>query len=51
MAVGYSDRDVIKYGGRVEVFLIAENEQLIGCEIDQGYSSWVGLTWIKVKMR
>ena len=28
------DHDVMKYGGRVEVFEIEDDEQLIGCELD-----------------
>ena len=33
--VGYSDDFVKNYGGRSEVFEIAVNERLIGCELDQ----------------
>ena len=31
---GYSDEFVDKNGGRRETFEIAEDEQLIGCELD-----------------
>ena len=33
--VGYSDDFVKNYGGRSEVFEIAANERLIGCELEQ----------------
>ena len=42
-------------GGRKEVFEIDEDEQLIGCEIDEDYHNWnerhrfVGVTWLKMK--
>jgi hypothetical protein len=53
--VGLSDGMVKEYGGRVEVFEIAEDEQLIGCELhemtyDNGNSDFVGVTWIKIKL-
>ncbi len=32
--VGADDWFVKKYGGRVEIFEIADDEQLIGCELD-----------------
>ena len=34
--VGYDDYDVKKYGGRVEIFEIAADEQLIGAELYHG---------------
>ncbi len=33
--MGWDDDFVKKSGGRVEVFDIAEDEQLIGCELDE----------------
>jgi hypothetical protein len=33
--------------GRIETFLIGENERLIGCEIDYGKSYVSGITFIK----
>ena len=44
--------------GRKEVFEIAEDEQLIGCEIDEGkkmlsdfsYNYFLGITWMKMKV-
>ena len=42
-------------GGRKEVFEIDEDEQLIGCELDQDYYQdryeprFVGVTWLKMK--
>ena len=41
---------VSKHGGRVEVFDIAEDEQLIGCELDEEGDNFRGLTWIKMKV-
>ena len=35
VAVGYSDNDVKTYGTRVEVFSIADDEKLIGCQLYQ----------------
>jgi len=34
--VGYTDDDVKKYGGRVESFEIAADEQFIGAELYHG---------------
>ena len=42
-------------GGRVEVFEISQDEQLIGCELHE-YSygrdiiNFTGVTWIKIKL-
>jgi hypothetical protein len=39
-------------GGRVEIFEIAADEQLIGCELDYmgcGFTSFCGVTWLKWK--
>jgi hypothetical protein len=54
--VGYTDDDVKNYGGRVEVFEIAADEQLIGAELyhgelnNNGYDCFRGLTWLKCKI-
>ena len=50
VAVGCSDEDVVLFGGRVEVFEIADNEQLIGCELDFCVDYFRGLTWLKMKI-
>ena len=50
MAVGGSDDYVESRAGRVEVFEIADDEQLIGCKIDRSDLSWLGVTWFKIKM-
>ncbi len=56
--MGFSDAWVKKFGGRVEVFEIAEDEQLIGCELDEINPEYDGgdndyfksVTWIKIKL-
>ena len=54
--MGSDDDWVKKTGGRVEVFEIAEDEQLIGCELhewidDDGHADFcAGVTWIKIKL-
>ncbi len=55
VAVFWSDNFVKRDGARVEVFEIAEDEQLIGCELheytfDDGDSFFAGVTWIKIKL-
>jgi hypothetical protein len=55
VAVGCSNRDVKKYGGRVETFEIADDERLIGAELacvvnDDGKDYFKGVTWIKMKV-
>ncbi len=54
VAVGINDERVKILGGRVEVFEIAEDEQLIGCELhEMTYyvnSYFGGVTWIKIKL-
>ena len=52
--VGSNDSHVRSCGKRREVFLIAEDEKLIGCKLDE--HSWKkfgfqGVTWIKMKVR
>ena len=44
--VGWDDGDVKKSKGRQEFFEIAEDEQLIGCELDR---SWVDGKYVKGK--
>jgi hypothetical protein len=49
--VGWNDDAVINaVGGRVITFYIADDEQLIGCEIDHCKDNCRGLTWLKIKM-
>ena len=55
--VGYDDDFVQHYGGRVESFEIAADEQLIGCELDHGTKydgdedDFIrGITWLKWKI-
>jgi hypothetical protein len=48
--VGESDRWVVEFGGRREVFVIADDEQLIGCELDHNDDSFLGLSWLKWKI-
>ena len=51
VAVGESDEWVNKNGGRVEIFSIADDEQLIGCELDKSiYGNFSGVIWIKMKV-
>ncbi len=51
------DDDYVKYfGGRVEIFEIAADEQLIGAELyhgdfdNEGYYYFFGVTWLKCKI-
>ncbi len=54
--VGADDYHVEKYGGRVESFEIAADEQLIGAELYHGdwENNWCdyfhGVTWLKCKI-
>jgi hypothetical protein len=48
--VGWSDGDVKKFGGRVESFEIAHDEQLIGCELTYCAEHFHGVTWLKMKI-
>jgi hypothetical protein len=51
--VGFDDDYIKNWVGRVEVFEIAEDEQLIGCEIHEWIDdngSFAGVTWIKIKL-
>jgi hypothetical protein len=51
-----NDDDVKKYGNRVEIFEIADDEQLIGAElyhgdyINYGIDCFYGVTWFKCKI-
>ncbi len=55
--LGWNDDNVKKYGGRVEIFEIAADEQLIGAELYYGTGdNWdgrdffLGVTWFKCKI-
>ena len=47
---GFHDDWVSENAGRREVFDIFEDEQLIGCKLDQDYVNFVGVTWLKMKV-
>ena len=47
----YLDREFFMGFGRREVFKIADDEQLIGCKLDQDDNYIRGFTWIKIKVR
>ncbi len=48
--VGWDDDDDVKdFGGRVESFEIADDESLIGCELDFDEDYFCGVTWLKWK--
>ena len=38
------------WNGRLEEFVIAEDEQLIGCELDHDEFYFRGITWLKMKL-
>ncbi len=50
--VGAYDEIVETNGGRVEIFEIASDEQLIGCkwDLDEKLCK-IGVTWLKMKVR
>ena len=54
--VGENDDYVRTWGGRVEIFEIAADEQLIGAELHHGdynnksYDFFQGVTWLKCKI-
>ncbi len=48
--VGADDEYVKNYGGRMETFEIAGDEQLIGCELDFCKDYFYGVTWLKWKI-
>jgi hypothetical protein len=49
--LGYGEKDVRYFGGRREIFEIAKDEQLIGCELDHRDLFFMGVTWLKMKIR
>ena len=54
--VGYGDGGVKTWGGRVELFEIADDEQLIGCKLNEtkvrsGDIYFCGVTWLTMKIR
>ena len=49
VAMGLSDDWLHKWGGRSEVFDIADDEQLIGCELEHDGPFFRGITWLKWK--
>ena len=52
VTVGMDDDYVKKYRRRVEKFEIADDEQLIGCQLDENTSgNFSGVTWLKMKVR
>jgi hypothetical protein len=48
--VGNRNHYIRWHGGRRENFYIADDEQLIGCEIDQDKDYFYGITWLKMKI-
>ena len=50
--VGENDYWVKVYGGRVESFEIASEEQLIGCKVSlEKKGFFIGVTWIKMQVK
>ena len=49
--MGEDDHYVKKNGGRSETFEIADDEQLIGCELYHTSFDFLGVTWIKWKFK
>ena len=58
--LGKKDGFVTEYGGRKEIFEIAEDEQLIGCKLHEAIHrfegvtqsiKFIGMTWIIRKVR
>ena len=50
VAVGRSDDYANKFGARKEIFNIADDEQLIGCELNHCTDCFRGVTWLKMKI-
>jgi hypothetical protein len=48
--VGEDDDEVKRIGGRVEIFEIAADEQLIGAEIYDNGHYFYGVKWLKCKI-
>ena len=46
----HSGSYVYDHGGRVEVFNIDDDEQLIGCKLHQNYGNFEGVTWMKMQV-
>ena len=53
---GWTDKQIKEYHnnlGRREIFQIADDEQLIGCQLDEGLirgvNRFIGVTWLKMK--
>ena len=45
------NKEVNRFGKRVEKFEIADDEQLIGCILDKGeLGDLYGITWLKIKL-
>ena len=51
VAVGNTDGWVKKIAGRRHNFEIADDEQLIGCEINQNHDDCGGIVWLKMKLK
>ncbi len=52
VAVGWpNDEKVKEINGRVELFEIADEEELIGCKLDHCKDYLRGVTWLKMKVR
>jgi hypothetical protein len=49
--LGHNFSYVKSYGGRRELFEIAADEHLIGCEIYQLENRFCGVTWLKMKIK
>ena len=50
VVVGETDDGYVKRNAvRVEVFEIANDEQLCGCELYEDKDGFTGVTWIKIK--
>ena len=49
VVVGHSDNSLSNIGGRREVFEIAADEKLIGCELYK-LNDLIGVTWLKMKI-
>ena len=50
VALGMDDEGVKAFGERVEVFDIADDEQLIGCTLFKDSDSFLGVKWMKMKV-
>ena len=46
---GWGDQGVKLLGGRREVFEIADDERLIGCELDFNKKCFCGVAWFKMQ--